>query len=178
MRVTYKVITNIIIINPRRMRRRVTVLAFCQCVYMTVTTISARAFISKHKTSYHRLLCGVFFDLITRILPKRLCSGDMAIFASWNHHGQLFSTENTSLVLGTATVNLVHIALAIELTISIVELVFTLLTPWLLWQPCFVAAMALAYGHVFVSWLIGRLALCACALWSASFRSGFLLPSR
>ncbi len=37
------------IFNPRRMRRRVTVLAFCLCVYMTVTTISAREFISKHK---------------------------------------------------------------------------------------------------------------------------------
>jgi hypothetical protein len=31
----------------------------------------------------------------------------------------------------------VHIALAIELTISIGELDFTLLTPWLVWQPCF-----------------------------------------
>jgi hypothetical protein len=118
---------------------------------MSVTTISARSFISKHKTSYHRFLCGVSSDLIARIFPKRLRSGDMAIFASLDHRGQLFSTEKTSLVLGTATVNLVHTALAIELTISIVELVFTLLTPWLLWQPCFVAAMALAYGHVFVS---------------------------
>ena len=43
--------------------------------------------------------------------------------------------QNSSLVLGTATVNLVHIALAIELTISIVEVVFKLLTPWVLWQP-------------------------------------------
>jgi hypothetical protein len=59
----------------------------------------------------------------------------MAIFASLDHRCQLFSTEKASLVLGTATVNLVHIALAILLTISIVELVFTLLMPWLLWQP-------------------------------------------
>jgi hypothetical protein len=130
------------IINPRRMRRRVTVLTLCLCVYMSVTIISARSFISKHKTSYHRFLCGVFFDLIMRILPKRLRSGDMAIFASLNHRGQLFSTEKKSLVLGTATVNLVHIVLVILLTISKVELVFTLLTPWLLWQPCFVAAKA------------------------------------
>jgi hypothetical protein len=124
---------------------------------MSVTTISARSFISKHKTSYHRLLCGVFFDLITRIFPKRLCSGDIAIFASLDHRGQLFSTEKTSLVLGTATVNLVHIiALAILLTISKIELVFTLLTPWLLWQPCFCGshgamAYGMAYGYVIVS---------------------------
>jgi hypothetical protein len=38
------------VINPRRMRRRVTVLALCLCVYLSVATISARSFISKHKT--------------------------------------------------------------------------------------------------------------------------------
>ena len=51
----------------------------------------------------------------------------MAIFASLDHRSQLLSTEQISLVLGTATVNLVHIALAILLTISKVELIFTLL---------------------------------------------------
>jgi hypothetical protein len=40
------------------------------------------------------LLCGV---LITRILPKRLRSGDMAVLASLDDHGQLFWTENTPL---------------------------------------------------------------------------------
>jgi hypothetical protein len=72
---------------------------------MSVTIISARSFISKHKTSYHRFFCGVFFDLITRILPKRLRSGDMAIFAYLHHRCQLFSTEKASLVLGIPTVN-------------------------------------------------------------------------
>jgi hypothetical protein len=60
----------------------------------------------------------------------------MAVFASLDDHGQLFSTENIPLVLGTATVDFVHIiALAIPLTISKVQLVFTLLAPWLSWQP-------------------------------------------
>jgi hypothetical protein len=51
----------------------------------------------------------------------------MAIFASrslW----PAFLDRKTSLVLGTATVNLVDRALAIQLTISKVELVFALLT--------------------------------------------------
>jgi hypothetical protein len=72
-----------------------------------------------------------FLDLITQILPKRLRSGDTAVFASLDDRGQLFSTENTPLVLGTATVDFVHVALAIPLTISEAGLVFTLLVPWL-----------------------------------------------
>jgi hypothetical protein len=46
-------------------------------------------------------------------LPKRLRSGDMAVFASLDDRDQLFSTENIPLVLGTATIDFVHIALAI-----------------------------------------------------------------
>jgi hypothetical protein len=75
----------------------------------------------------------------------------MAVFSSLDDHGLLFSTGNTPSVLGTATIDFVHIALVvILLIISKIELVFTLLAPWLSWQPWRLVP-GMAYGHMFVS---------------------------
>jgi hypothetical protein len=87
----------------------------------------------------------------------------MAVFASLDDHGRLFSTKYTPSFLSTATVDFVHIALTILLTISKVELVSH---SWLL-------ALGAWHGlRSHVCQLTGRPPL---ALWSASFRSGFLL---
>jgi hypothetical protein len=47
----------------------------------------------------------VFSSIKKQILPKRLHSADMAVFTSLNDRGQLFSTENTPVVFGTATID-------------------------------------------------------------------------
>jgi hypothetical protein len=47
-------------------------------------------------------------SFVTRILPKRLRSGDTAVFASLDDHSQLFSMENAPSDLCTATVDFVH----------------------------------------------------------------------
>ena len=50
----------------------------------------------------------------SRILQKRLRSGDMAEFDSLDDCGHLLSTENTPVALDTARSVLVHEALAIQ----------------------------------------------------------------
>ena len=90
-----------------------------QC--LSVTTLAAASSISKWKSRYHRLLYGVFLDFDSRISPKRLCSGAMAVFASLDDRGSLLSIEITPAVLDTARVDIVYEALAILLTITKVE---------------------------------------------------------
>ena len=69
------------IINPRRMRRRVTVLDLSVCLsYHT----SCYIIHFQAEKGHHRLLYGVFNS---RISPKRLCSGDMALLACLYDHG-------------------------------------------------------------------------------------------
>jgi hypothetical protein len=101
----------------------------CVCVCLLPLYLLARSLISKHKTRYHRLLCGVLLDLLTWIFPQRLRSGDMAVFTSLDDHGQLFLTEKTPVI----RYNWLHTCscTCILLAISEVELVFTLLAPWL-----------------------------------------------
>ena len=60
---------------------------------------------SKQKTRCHRLLYGVFLDFDSRISPKRLHSGAMAIFASVDDRGSLLSIEITPAVLDTARID-------------------------------------------------------------------------
>ena len=59
-----------------------------------------------------RLLYGVFLDFNSRISPKRLHSGDMAILACLYDCGDLLLMENTPTVLDTARTDIVHKALA------------------------------------------------------------------
>ena len=63
--------------------------------------------LSMQKTRYHRLLCGVFLEFNSRISPKRLHLGDMAVFASLNGHGHLLSIVNIPTVLDRAKVDIV-----------------------------------------------------------------------
>ena len=51
----------------------------CVSVCLSVTTVAVTSFISKQKTRYHRVLYGVFLDFDSRVSPKRLRSGAMAI---------------------------------------------------------------------------------------------------
>ena len=81
-------------------------------VCVSVTTLAATSFTSKWKTRYHRLLYGVFLDLDSRISPRRLSSGDMAVFASLANLGQLLSTENTPEGLDTTRIDIVYKAIA------------------------------------------------------------------
>ena len=77
------------------MRRKVTVLGLCVCVCvcLSVTTLAAASFTFKQKIRYHRLLCDVFLDFNSRISPKRLRSGDMAVLACLYDRGRLLLIE-------------------------------------------------------------------------------------
>jgi hypothetical protein len=141
------------------MHRRVTVLALCLCVYHSVATISARLFVSKHKTRYHRLLYGVLLDFAKKASFRRY-----GCFSSLDDRDQLFLTENIPLVLGTATIDFVHVALAILLNYFWSRTSFHTLGS--------LALMAMAYGHVFVSWLPTMSAAQGDSLWSDLLASG------
>jgi hypothetical protein len=83
------------VINTRHMCCRGKYCTFFISVYQSVATISARSFIFKHKTRYHRLLCGVFLDLIFQrdfvqeIRLFLLLSIIMASFSRQKTHHQL-----------------------------------------------------------------------------------------
>ena len=79
---------------------------------LSVTTLAATSFISKWKTRYHSLLYGVFLDFDSRILPRRLRSGDMAVLTSLASLGRLLSTDNTPAALDTARIDIVYEAIA------------------------------------------------------------------
>ena len=81
-----------------------------QC--LSVTTLAAASSIYKWKSRYHRLLYGVVLDFDSRISLRRLRSGDMAVFASLDDLGRLFSTENTPAALDTARIDIVYEAIA------------------------------------------------------------------
>ena len=84
----------------------------CVSVCLSVTTLAATSFTFKQKIRYHRILYGVFLDFNSRILPKRLRSGDMAVLACLYNRGHLLLIENTPAVPDTARTDIVHKALA------------------------------------------------------------------
>ena len=65
------------------MRSRITVVGLFVCV--SVTTLAMTTFVHGPEVRYHRLFCDDFLDFDSRILLKRLCSRDMALFA---YHGE------------------------------------------------------------------------------------------
>ena len=71
------------IINPRRMRRRVTVVVLCVCVSVcqSVTTKSAAYLVSTSQTKFYRVLYGVFNVFAVWLFLKTLCSRVIASFA-------------------------------------------------------------------------------------------------
>ena len=71
------------IINPRRMRRRVTVVVLCVCVSVcqSVTTKSAAYLVSTSQTKFYGVLYGVFNVLTVWLSLKTLCSRVLAPFA-------------------------------------------------------------------------------------------------
>ena len=79
---------------------------------LSVIILAATSFTFKQKIRYHRLLYGVFLDFNSRISPKRLRSGDMAVLACLYDCGRLFSIENTSVVLDTIRTDIVCEVLA------------------------------------------------------------------
>ena len=56
-----------------------------------------------------------FLDFNSQISPKRLCSRDMAVFASLDNRSHLLSIENTPAFLDTAMIDIVCEVLAIIL---------------------------------------------------------------
>ena len=60
---------------------------------------------------YIRPFYNDFLDFNSRISPKRLRSGDMAVFACLDDGGRLLSIENTPAVLDTARSDIVYEAL-------------------------------------------------------------------
>ena len=67
---------------------------------MSVTTLAATLLIFKSNLRYCRLL---YDDLDSPILPKRICSGDMALFAYHHDAGLFQSTQDTPTVLDTTS---------------------------------------------------------------------------
>ena len=63
--------------------------------------LAATVFVHGRKVRHHRLLYDDFFDFDSRILPKRLHSGDMAILACLYDCGRLLLIENTPAILDT-----------------------------------------------------------------------------
>ena len=84
------------------MRKIVTIVGLCVCV--SVTTLAATSLIFKSNLSYHRLRYDNFLDLDSPLFPKRLCSGDLALFAYHHDAGLFQSTQDTPTVLDTSGV--------------------------------------------------------------------------
>ena len=74
--------------------------------------LAAAVFVRGHKVRHHRLLYDDFLDFDSRISPKRLRSGDMAVLACLYDRGRLLSIENTSAVLDTTRTDIVREVLA------------------------------------------------------------------
>ena len=71
------------------------------------------------KLVINRSLFMVFFYFNSRILPKKLRSGDMTVFASLDSCSLLLSIEqHTPAVLDTATIDIIPEALAILLFLT------------------------------------------------------------
>ena len=76
-----------VLVNPRRMRRRVTVVVLCVCVSvclsvcLSVTTKSAAYLIFTPQTKFYRVLYGVFNVFTVWLFLKMLRSRVMASFA-------------------------------------------------------------------------------------------------
>ena len=85
---------------------------WCVCVYLSVTMLAATAFVRGCKVKHHRLLYNDFLDFDSRISPKRLCSGDMAVLACLYDRGHLLSIENTPAVLDTIRTDIIREVLA------------------------------------------------------------------
>ena len=85
----------------------------CVCVCLSVTKLVATAFVHGCKVRHHRLLYDDFLDFDSRILPKRLHSGDMAVLACLYDRGHLLSIENTPAVLDAIRTDIIHEVLAI-----------------------------------------------------------------
>ena len=82
------------------------------CVCLSVTALAATAFVHRRKVRHHRLLYDDFLDLDSRISPKRLRSGDMAVLACLYDRGHLLLIENTPAVLDTIRTDIVREVLA------------------------------------------------------------------
>ena len=72
-----------IIINPRRMHRRVTVVVLCVClsVRLSVNSVTASYFVCESQARCYMILYGVSNACIVWISLKTLCSPVLAAFA-------------------------------------------------------------------------------------------------
>ena len=70
--------------NPRRMRRRVTVVVLCVSLCLSVTTKSVAYLVFTSQTKFYRFFCGVFNIFTAWLSLKMLRSRGMASFAG--HH--------------------------------------------------------------------------------------------
>ena len=90
---TFKV--HVSVFNPRRTRRRVTVLGLCVSVSvcLSVTMLAATYLVCKSQMKCHMVLYGVFNTCIVWILLKTLRSKVLASFAVHNCHSRFLTSS-------------------------------------------------------------------------------------